>query len=66
VVGRRLAVVALLLALVAVGAAACFSLTFANGSIECSDDPARPCPVGYVCIQDHCWLRGSFLDGGSD
>jgi hypothetical protein len=58
-------VAALLLALAA-GAAACFSLTFANGSIECSDDPTRPCPSGYACINDHCWTRGTLFDGGSD
>jgi hypothetical protein len=64
VVGR-LVIVALLVAL-AVAVAACFSLTFANGSIACSDDPTRPCPSGYVCIKDRCWIRGTFLDGGSD
>ena len=49
-----------------VGIAACFSLTFANGSIACSDDKARPCPSGYVCVKDRCWTRSTVFDGGGD
>jgi hypothetical protein len=60
----RLVVVALLVAVVAISA--CFSLTFANGSIECSDEPTRRCPSGYECVHDRCWTRMTVFDGGAD
>lgn len=74
----RIAVVALLLAIVA-GIGACFTLSFANGSIACSSDPTRQCPAGYSCVNDRCYVTSSIpnsdggdgavtviFDGGSD
>ena len=58
-------VVALAVA-VALAIGACFTLNPANGTIACSDDPNRPCPSGYSCIQGRCWTRNPFTDGGGD
>jgi hypothetical protein len=61
---KRLAIVLVVLGLgVTIGA--CFSLSIVNGSIACSDDPTRPCPKGYACVHDRCWLPAT-LDGGTD
>jgi hypothetical protein len=57
------------LGLVMALAGGCFSLSFQNGSIQCSSDPKNLCPAGYSCIADHCWLTsqidGGLSDGGS-
>jgi hypothetical protein len=48
---------AVLIGLLVLTAVACFNLTPADGSIQCSDDPGRRCPSGYLCISDRCWQR---------
>jgi hypothetical protein len=67
--GARIGLIALLLALAM--AAACFTLSFQNGTIRCSSDPKRACPTGYSCFDDYCWLRNpdasaGNVDGGTD
>jgi hypothetical protein len=46
---------------------ACFSLRLQDGAIRCSDDPEKPCPIGYSCVNQHCYLNSdSFPDSGTD
>lgn len=37
----------------------CFTTDIENGVLLCADDPTRPCPQGFVCIDGACWREGT-------